>query len=149
MVAESHGYPYFLQLWGQLLWTATSDPARPAALDDMDRAKSRFEAVRNVYYSDRHAELERARLALVAAKLSAAFVDTGRRTPREVNVTIGAALESEGQASDAAAVMTARDRLHDLGYIWSAGVESRRYFRPGIPSLMQYVARTESIDREL
>ena len=28
VVAESLGYPYFLQLWGQLLWTATSDPAR-------------------------------------------------------------------------------------------------------------------------
>ena len=149
VVAESHGYPYFLQVWGDLLWDSMPGTPRPASSDDVDRVRPRFEAVRNVYYSDRHAELERARLALVAAKLSAAFVDTGRRTPREVNVTIGAALESEGQASDAAAVMTARDRLHDLGYIWSAGVESRRYFRPGIPSLMQYVARTESIDREL
>ena len=42
--------------------------------------------------------------------------------------------------------MTACDRLRELGYIWSAGGESRPYFRPEIPSLMQYMARSRDLD---
>ncbi len=42
--------------------------------------------------------------------------------------------------------MTACDRLRELGYIWSAGGESRPYFRPEIPSLMQYMAAAEMLE---
>ena len=146
VIAESHGYPYFLQLWGRLLWTEMADATRPASLADMDRVRPRFESTRNIYYRNRYVELERAKLAGVAAKLSLAFAETGGRTNLEVNESIRLALESEGRDSDIDSVMTARDRLHDLGYIWSAGGEVRHSFRPGIPSLMLYVARSEDID---
>ena len=131
VVSESHGYHYFLQVWGDLLWDAMSDTDRPASLAEVDRVRPLFEEERSLYHSDRHAELVRVKLASVVAKLSTAFVDTDKRAHREVNETIRVALESEGRASDMEAVTTACDRLYDLGYIWSAGVESRRYFRPG------------------
>ena len=146
VVAESHGYPYFLQLWGHLLWTEMADPARPASLDDVIRIRPRFERARNIYYRNRYVELKRAKLASVAARLALAFADTGRLTDLELEGAIRLALESEGLLCDTDAVMAACDRLHDLGYIWSVGGESRQYFRPGIPSLMQYVARSGDID---
>ena len=148
VVAESHGYPFFLQVWGDLLWCQAADAARSASLEDVDRARALFKIRRNVYYSDRYVELVNAKLASVATKLSAAFNDSGTLAPREVNETIRAALEAEGRDSGIDGVISACDRLHDLGYIWASGVESRLCFRPGIPSLMQYVARTEGIDRE-
>ena len=146
VVAESHGYPYFLQVWGDLLWDAMPGAARPASLVDVDRVRPLFETERNTYYRDRYVELERAELDGVAANLSLAFADAGKRTGREVNEAIRVALASEERGSDRKSVMTARDRLHDLGYIWSGGSESRLYFRPGIPSLMRFVARCGDID---
>ena len=146
VVAESHGYPYFLQEWGDLLWDAMTGTARPVSLDDVDRVRPLFEKERYAYYLERHGELKGAELALVAAKLSLAFADTDKLTDLEVDAAIGRALESEGRASDPAAVMAACDRLHDLGYIWSSGGESRPSFRPGIPSLMGYMAQSRDID---
>ena len=32
VAAESHGYPFFLQLWGGLLWGEVWDSGRPASL---------------------------------------------------------------------------------------------------------------------
>ena len=146
VVEESQGYPYFVQLWGELLWQETADPTRPTSLDDVGRARPRFENARNIYYRDRHVELDRAGLAGVAARLSLVFTKTDRLTDLEVDRAIGLALEAEGRVSTERAVLTARDRLHSLGYIWSAGGESRHCFRPGIPSLMHYVARSRDID---
>lgn len=146
IVEASQGYPFFVQLWGRFLWEQMADPAAPATVEDVNRARPLFEARRSIYYRDRHAELEGVRLAFVAARLSQAFSDGHRRTNREVNKAIGPALESEGRDADTGAILTVRDRLHDLGYIWSAGGESRTYFRPGIPGLMRYVARSEDFD---
>ena len=146
VVAESHGYPYFLQLWGELLWKEIREPNLPASLHDVDRARSSFERRRGIYYSDRHAELERAKLEYVAAKLAPAFAGTDKLPHHEVNEAIRAALEFEGRASDEDAVLLARNRLHDLGYIWSAGGTAGPSFRPGIPSLMQYMAKGRGID---
>ncbi len=146
VVAESHGYPYFLQLWGDLLWDAMSETARPASLDDVERVRPLFKTERNTYYRDRYVELERAELDGVAANLSLAFADASKRTSREVNEVIRLALASEGRGWERTSVIAVRDRLHDLGYIWSGGGESRLTFQPGIPSLMRFVARCRDID---
>lgn len=146
VVAESHGYPFFLQLWGKLLRRMVPDSSLPASLDDVNRARPRFEYRRNIYYRNRHVELDDAKLVFVAAKLAVPFAVNDKLTDLEVDEAIGRALESEGRGSDLQTVRTARDRLHDLGYIWSAEGEVRPYFRPGIPSLMQYVARSRDIE---
>ena len=146
VVSQSHGYPFFLQMWGEMLWEETSDPARPASLDDVDRARARFEKARNIYYRDRYVELQMAELAFVAARLSLAFTGRDKLTDLRVDETIRLALESEGRRSDALSVLTARARLHDLGYIWSVGDELNLCFEPGIPSLMRYVLRCSGID---
>ena len=146
MVLESHGYPFFLQMWGKLLWRATQADGRPASRDDVDRVRPSFIEVRNEYYIDRYEELDRVELAFVAARLSEAFIETTERTRPAVNEVIRKALEHQGRESDKHSVMTARERLCDLGYIWSVVHESRLYYEPGIPSLMRFVALNEGLD---
>ncbi len=97
VVAESHGYPYFVQLWGRLLWTEMADQPRPVSLEDVDRIKPRFEGTRNNYCRNRYGELKRAQLELVAAKLYPTFIARDRRTDLEVDEAIRLALESEGR----------------------------------------------------
>ena len=111
----------------------------------MDRIRPRFEYERNIYYRNRYGELKRARLTLVAAKLALAFADADKLTGSELDETVRLALESQQRASDADAVMTALDRPLDLGYIWPAHGEPRDYVQPGIPSLMEFVARSKDM----
>ncbi len=122
------------------------DAARPVSLDSVAAARPSFEATRDEYYLDRYEELAEFELAFVAARLSAAFVGTNRRTRREVNELIPLALEQHGRASDRHAVKKVFEQLLDLGYVWAVTYRSRHYLQAGIPSLMAFVAQTEGID---
>ena len=42
MVAQSHGYPYFLQEWGYHVWNVA--PSSPITADDVERAAPRVQA---------------------------------------------------------------------------------------------------------
>ena len=119
---------------------------RPASRDDVDRVRPHFARTRDQYCFQRYLELDCAKLAFVATKLSTAYLDTNRLTRRQANKAIGSALECQGRGSDRDSVMIVRDRLHDLGYILSVIEESRHYYVSGIPSLMRFVARCEGID---
>ena len=88
VVEESHGYPYFLQLWGEMLWAEVSGSSHPISLEAVRRARPRFETARNLYRQNRHAELRRARLAFVAATLASAFRDADKVTEFEVDASI-------------------------------------------------------------
>ena len=112
----------------------------------MGRVRPQFRRIRDQYFLHRPDELDRAGLVFVATRLSMAFFDTNRLPRRDVNEIIRSALERQGRAGDRDSVFVARDRLHDLGHIWSVSEESRKFFEPGISSLMRYVARCEGID---
>ena len=143
---ESHGYPFFVQLWGRLLWENCSEPSCPITCCDVNRIKAQFQEARDQFYLNRYDELTRAELSSVAASISGAFVHAKRTTLGEVNKIIKSSLELEGRASDNHSVTAAFDRLHDLGYIWTTVHQSRHYLEPGIPSLMRFVARSEGLD---
>ena len=145
---ESHGYPFFVQLWGRLLWENCSEPSRPITCYDVNLIKSQFQEARDQFYLNRYDELTRAELSSVAASMFGAFVHAKRTTLREVNKIIKSSLELEGRASDNHSVTAAFDRLHDLGYIWTTVHQSRHYLEPGIPSLMRFVARSEGLDTQ-
>ena len=52
------------------------------------------------------------------------------------------ALEAEGESAAPEALREVRERLHDLGYIWSPRAERGDPFLSGIPSLMSFVIET-------
>ena len=118
VVRESQGYPFFLQVWGNLLWQA-ADPQRPVSAADVDRARTAFVAKRALYYADRHRELKDAGLIEVAREVAALFDSEERHTPSEVEEAVAASLRQSGRAADWRAVKAACDRMRDLGYIWS------------------------------
>ena len=140
VVRESHGYPYFVQVWGQALWqqlagTAAPEPGRhltqavAAAQTDFDREK-------NNYYLDRFEELERLQLLPIARAVADAFA----AQPELDDAGLEAAVHSElGATAGADRLTRAKDAMRDLGYVWRP--EATPAWEPGIPSLMDYVRR--------
>ena len=145
VVTESHGYPYFLQLWGMLLWQAESHPAHIVSMDAVAHARAEFETRRNRYFGNRYDELVRARLSSVAAQLALFFKDGGHRTFREIHRVVKDALASEGRDAGGGATLKVVERLRDLGFIWTETDGGRQHYVPGIPSLLAFVARSEGL----
>ncbi len=151
VVRESHGYPFFLQLWGDALWDNHPDQAVPVSLADIDRARPLFERRRDLYYQQRLEELHHAELVSVAAWVTAEF-SGDERVPRErVRIAIRSAMEREGQGRtpDPAAVRDAERVLRHCGYIWPVVRQSIGCYEPGIPSLMRHVMLNERMDRTI
>ena len=131
VLAESQGYPFFLQLWGAALWrqlqasgATTLTPAHVAA------ARPDFDRRRAVYHETRFRELETRELVSVAA----AFANRSELPDATLRAALGAAVLD---ATGALRVQTGLDAPADLGYIWRP--PTARDWTPGIPSLMGYV----------
>ena len=136
IVAESQGYPYFLQLWGDALWHAAAD-ARTTRIDDavVAAAKPAFELKRTIYYEDRRDELKRQGLLEVAARVAPAFHENPTLPDRVLDAAIAAALPPGASSHE---VFRYQRSLANVGYVWKApGAGS--VWQPGIPSLMDYV----------
>ena len=144
VVWESHGYPFFLQVWGGALWDDRPDPVVPVSLADVDRARPLFESRRDLYYDRRLDELDRAELVSVAARVAEEFSDAERVLRKRVKAAIRSALERGGEAPAPAVVWEADRVLRDRGYIWPVVHEGTPCYEPGIPSLMQYVSNYEA-----
>ena len=150
LVRESHGYPFFLQLWGDLLWTGCSDPSAPASRGDLERTRPLFEQERGLFYDKRLDELERAGLFEVAAAVAAEFAGTERVLRERVRIAIRSVVERDGmgEAPDSAAVRETERVLRHRGYIWPVVQQNVGYYEPGIPSLMRHVTLNEMKNRE-
>ena len=140
LVDESHGYPYFVQLWGRTLWDEASKTAQTLRIDDVDRARPQFEQARNRFYRSRFDELQDEGLVGFAAALADSYRDFEELAVAEINRVLGHVLEEKGTTPTESAVAKVRTRLHDLGYIWSSGNEEAPSYTSGIPSLMSYVS---------
>ncbi len=151
VVRESHSYPFFLQIWGNLLWKGSPDPAVPVSLADIDRARPIFERRREIYYDRRIDELDSAGLVSVAAEVAAEFSDAERVLREGVKTAIRSALEraGSGKAPAPSAVIEADRVLRHWGYIWPVVQQGVAYYEPGIPSLMRYVTINERKNREV
>lgn len=142
IVDESHGYPFFIQLWGRTLWNEASSTARTLGIDDVDHARPQFERARNRFYNFRLKELRKEGLVGFAAALADSYRDSERLAAAEIDRVLRRVLEEKGTTPTESAVAKVRTRLHDLGYIWSSGNEDALSYVSGIPSLMWYVAKS-------
>ena len=142
LVDETHGYPYFIQLWGRTIWYEASRTAETLGIDDVDRARPQFERARNRFYSFRFEELQKAGLVSFAAALADSYRDSEKLAAAEINRALRRVLEESGTPLTESAVDAVRTRLRDLGYIWSSGEEEAQSYVSGIPSLMSYVAKS-------
>ena len=139
VVRASHGYPYFVQLWGEAIWRRAaggeaSETGRRLTRAAVAACEAEFARERDDYYLDRYEELEKQHLLPVARAVADAF----ESRPRLDDPTLDAALRRGlGARSDAERAAAARDALRDLGYVWRPEASPR--WEPGIPSLMDYV----------
>ena len=137
IVRESHGYPFFLQIWGAALWNRVhADPSVPPkeiTAADSAACRSLFESEKNNYYLDRYDELEDEGLLGVARSVAEAFAERQRVSPAEIL----AAVRREPGFDDGEKAVAARRTLGHLGFLWRAGTVPD--WEPGIPSLMDYI----------
>ncbi len=139
VVAESQGYPYFVQLWGDALWQAANDSAETRVGDALVTAARRsFDRERTDYYEDRRYELDQRGLAGVSVSVAAAFRESATLTGRALKSAIAAALPGGSNAD----TLQFQEKLASVGYVWrSPGAGN--LWEPGIPSLMSYIEATE------
>ncbi len=150
VVAESHGYPFFLQLWGDLLWTECNDPFAPASQADVARARPLFRQKREDLYDELLDDLREAQLVSVAAAVAAEFSTTEQQVLRErVTLAIQSALRDKARKSDRGAALAAERVLRHQGFVWPVVKQGIGYYEPGIPSLMRHVTMNERKNREV
>ena len=135
IVSESHGYPFFLQLWGQLSWDCAAPRGRRTiTVHDVETATPEFEETRGDYYRQRYNEFTRRRLAPVARAVAETFAGVSALSHDEVEDAIRGALNPVG---DGDAVFEALTVMKHLGFLWQPGPTPA--WEPGIPSLMDYM----------
>lgn len=139
VAAEGHGYPFFVQVWGQALWRSADASATAVTADCVSRARAQFESRRNRLYGLRFDELERLGLVAVAAAVVETFGSAEELGSREIDAVVEATLRREESPCDAKSVAAVRNDLHALGYIWNSGSGQGARYVPGIPSLMDFV----------
>ena len=137
VVRESHGYPFFLQLWGAALWhRAHADPSLPPqdlTTADTAACQSLFDSEKNDYYLDRYNELARAELLEVARSVAELFAERRQVNSREIL----AAVRRAPGFDDGEKAVAAQRTLDHLGFLWQAA--GTPHWEPGIPSLMDYI----------
>ena len=136
IVRESHGYPFFVQLWGRAAWRrvrGAGGGAGPVTTAVVEEAAGEFETRRNRYYLDRFDELDRQGWLGAAREVALAF----RGRARLPHAGFGKAIRRAAPAGDRAAELEAAAALEHLGFVWQAG--GTPSWEPGIPSLMDYI----------
>ena len=140
IVDESHGYPFFLQLWGKAVWTDVTAASRTGGseavvtMDTMNDAAPGFERRKRNYHVDRYDELKDLSLLPVASCVARAFGAAASLADSDLDAAIAAGLGDDHDADRAAAAAQA---LRHTGLIWRSGGDTA--WEPGIPSLMDYV----------
>ena len=136
IVRESHGYPFFVQVWGKLIWERASpsaDAGRRVTVAVVDDAASEVHAVENHYYDSRFDELEETGLLAPAREVALAFRGRNQVTRPELREAIRRGTAPVNGLDEKAA----ERKLKHLGLVWkSVGAP---VWEPGIPSLMDYV----------
>lgn len=137
ILAESHGYPYFLQLWGEGVWrraAATSPEGRRVTGPVVEAARDEFEAEKGIYYRERYDELKKADRLPAARAVADAFERRALLGDADLEAALWRGLGEETPRDEMREV---EELLYDLGYIWRPGPRPR--WEPGIPSLMEYI----------
>ena len=137
VVTTSHGYPYFVQLWGEALWRRViaggSSAGGRIARADVEAAAGDFERKQARYYLNRYGELEEEHLLPAAQAVAEAFKERERLDSAQLRAAVRRGLGERGGAKRTAAAKA----LGDLGYVWRS--DTVPTWEPGIPSLMDYV----------
>lgn len=144
VVSESHGYPFFLQLWGKLLWDAGEASATSVTESDIQRVQAEFKARLNRFFNLRFRELSRMHLVDEAAAVAKAYGNAQELRLTEINQALESMLKRQSRPCDAETVSATVKNLEAVGYMWDPGDGPAGNYVRGIPSLMDFVLRSAS-----
>ncbi len=144
LVAESQGYPYFIQLVGEQSWGAAikRDPdADRITLEDAQLGVSMAGEERDALYGRRLQEITERKMKPEALAVSRAFgaPDAGNALSRAKLGTVLKPVLTEGRTVD-----DAINELSDVGLVWRT--KNHSIWEPGIPSLCAYITEHVVID---
>ena len=142
VVQESNGYPYFLQIWGQILWQVAGATPRPLGMEDVNSVHPEFVDTRDQLHLSRYLELKELGLLAPAVVLAEAFEGRDSLEDSVVDEALKRGLGAKSGTSEPVDFAEVRHKLHDAGYIWSPGGASGTKYYSGIPSLMSFVAKS-------
>lgn len=135
IVEESHGYPYFLQLWGSLVWQQAAEAGkRTITRAETEAAQPAFDQRQGLCYLERFSELVDHDLLGTAHALAEAFLEQPTLHHAELREIV---LSGLGTTASPARATGALETLRYLGVVWQSGADPR--WEPGIPSLMEYL----------
>ena len=139
MARDSHGYPCFVQLWGEAVWreahAAAPEGSRRVTRADVDAARAGVDRRKNSYYLERYDELMERDLLRVAAAVADEFADRILLDDEGLEAAIRRGLGETTGARER--IAEARTALRRLGYVWRP--ETEPTWEAGIPSLMDYM----------
>ena len=155
LVEDSGGYPYFLQIWGSVLWDqAAVQGADTVTLAGIASARKAVDALRLTNYQRRSEEIDFDSDVLVSANAIAesfrqyyAKGDARRiEWPAIINVVEEALTRKYPMENERDAV-TKRcvKQLTRVGFVWRP--PGSRYMEPGIPSFLTYAQELYAIRR--
>ena len=139
VVSESQGYPYFLQLWGRILWGDDQSTEKAVTESDVRQRCAEFKLERSRFYSLRYREFQRLELVSAAATVAETYGKAHELHSSTIESALEAMLRCEhcNRPTENAAAMIRR--LEAVGYIWDPGDDRAGLYVRGIPSLMDYV----------
>ncbi len=148
IVRDSHGYPYFVQLWGQAVWRRAADAAPPGTAGERritlaaaTAAQAAVDREKDDYYLDRYEELETLHLLPVARAVAEAFDSRPLLDDAQLETAIRRGLDAAPESDPT----RAKDLLRNVGYVWRP--EAKPVWESGIPSLMDYVREYAPVTR--
>lgn len=136
IVRESHGYAYFVQWWGKVIWDGLRglpESERRVTLSVVESAAANFEEAKRCYLEETARGLETDGVLPAAREVAAAFRERTRLGHFEFRDAVARGVRDSGESSPREAV----DALEREGFVWQA--EGKPTWEPGIPGLMDYI----------
>ena len=137
VVADSQGYPFFVQLWGAKLVGALEEGETRIGSRHEALAGEAVAAVRTTYYEQRLDELKKERLIEPGRAAARAFAGRDVLSGEELARTLAEALGVPDAPNPAPEVLEVRAGLERLGFFWKP--PGRTEYVAGVPSLTRYV----------
>lgn len=146
VVSASNGYPYFLQIWGRLLWRDVGADATHVTEDDVNSVRSDFDRKRDQLFSFRLRELDRLHISEAAVAVAAAYKGAQDLSKSEIAASLESIVRGEGRHLAIGSIAATISQLESVGFIWQPGCATPGCYSRGIPSLMDYVLKAARTD---
>ena len=140
IVANTHCYPYFTQIWGRCLARRIHKTgAREITVETVKEVEAEANTKCRSMYQDRLNEIENMKLLAVAESVAHAFIQSGKKQLNKSTLYEAIKRGMEGnEPNPQERIMEKREQLLQMGFVWQND-PAGHYYEPGIPSLMSYV----------